>query len=73
MYEISPSNHFIFSLKKIKILLKKQRSLLTFLSTILTRDEGGFEYKKAIVDTILTVIKESPESKENGINKKIFY
>ena len=44
---------------------QKHRSLLSFLSTIL-RDEGGFEYKRAIVDTILIVIKEIPESKEAG-------
>jgi coatomer protein complex subunit gamma len=44
---------------------QKHRSLLTFLSTIL-RDEGGFEYKKTIVETILIIIKEIPESKETG-------
>lgn len=44
---------------------KKQRTLLNFLSTIL-REEGGFEYKKAIVNTILTILKELPDTKEVG-------
>ena len=30
------------------------------------RDEGGFEYKKEIVETILTIIREIPASKEAG-------
>lgn len=45
---------------------QKHRSLLNFLSNIL-RDEGGFEYKKAIVDAILVVIKELPDAKETGL------
>ncbi|PRP84210.1 hypothetical protein PROFUN_08410 [Planoprotostelium fungivorum] len=45
---------------------QKQRSLLTFLASIL-REEGGFEYKKAIVDTIMVIISEIPESKESGL------
>lgn len=45
---------------------QKYRTLLNFLSTML-RDEGGFEYKKAIVESILSVIKEIPESKELGL------
>eukprot|EP01119_Soliformovum_irregulare_P006120 TRINITY_DN1789_c0_g1_i1.p1 TRINITY_DN1789_c0_g1~~TRINITY_DN1789_c0_g1_i1.p1 ORF type:complete len:880 (+),score=318.49 TRINITY_DN1789_c0_g1_i1:276-2642(+) len=44
----------------------KFRTLLTFLSNIL-RDEGGFEYKKSIVETILTVINDIPDSKEAGL------
>lgn len=45
---------------------QKQRSLLGFLSQAL-RDEGGFEYKKVIVDTILVILNELPETKEAGI------
>jgi len=45
---------------------QKQRSLLSFLSNIL-RDEGGFEYKKTVVESILIVIKEIPEAKEVGL------
>jgi hypothetical protein len=39
---------------------------MNFLSNIL-REEGGFEYKKAIVDSIVTLIRDIPEAKENGL------
>jgi coatomer protein complex subunit gamma len=39
---------------------------MSFLSNIL-REEGGFEYKKAIVDSILILINEIPEAKEGGL------
>jgi coatomer protein complex subunit gamma len=45
---------------------QKQRSLLGFLSGIL-RDEGGFEYKKTIVESILVIIAELPDAKEAGM------
>ncbi|KAL6648518.1 hypothetical protein ACP70R_012742 [Stipagrostis hirtigluma subsp. patula] len=44
----------------------KYRSMLNFLSNSL-REEGGFEYKKAIVDSIVTLISEIPDSKEIGL------
>ena len=44
---------------------RKHHILMTFLSSML-REEGGFEYKKAIVDTIITIIEENPEAKESG-------
>ncbi|XP_078170528.1 coatomer gamma-2 subunit, putative / gamma-2 coat protein, putative / gamma-2 COP [Carex rostrata] len=44
----------------------KYRSLMNFLSNIL-REEGGFEYKKAIVDSIVTLIRDIPDAKENGL------
>jgi coatomer protein complex subunit gamma len=44
----------------------KHRTLMAFLSAIL-REEGGFEYKKAIVDAILTLIRDIPEAKEAGL------
>eukprot|EP00741_Cyanophora_paradoxa_P012774 tig00020629_g12339.t1 len=44
----------------------KFRTLMTFLSTIL-REEGGFEYKKAIVDSILAIIDQIPDAKEGGL------
>lgn len=44
----------------------KYRSLMNFLSNIL-REEGGFEYKKAIVDSIVILIRDIPEAKENGL------
>lgn len=45
---------------------RKQKTLLGFLSVIL-RDEGGFEYKKAIVETILSIINELPDAKDAGM------
>ncbi|KAJ3694680.1 hypothetical protein LUZ60_000057 [Juncus effusus] len=44
----------------------KYRSLMNFLSNIL-REEGGFEYKKAIVDSIVTLISDIPDAKESGL------
>lgn len=41
-------------------------SRLNFLSNSL-REEGGFEYKKAIVDSIVTLISEIPDAKEIGL------
>ena len=41
-------------------------SRLNFLSNSL-REEGGFEYKKAIVDSIITLISEIPDAKEIGL------
>eukprot|EP00246_Nothoceros_aenigmaticus_P011193 TRINITY_DN2969_c0_g2_i1.p1 TRINITY_DN2969_c0_g2~~TRINITY_DN2969_c0_g2_i1.p1 ORF type:complete len:897 (-),score=212.89 TRINITY_DN2969_c0_g2_i1:1516-4206(-) len=46
---------------------QKYRTLMNFLSNIL-REEGGFEYKKAIVDSILILIREIPEAKESGLS-----
>ena len=40
---------------------------MNFLSNIL-REEGGFEYKKAIVDSILILIREIPDAKESGLS-----
>lgn len=45
---------------------RKHGVMMNFLSSML-RDEGGFEYKKAIVDTIITIIEENPEAKEVGL------
>lgn len=39
--------------------------MMSFLATML-RDEGGFEYKKSIVDTLVTIVEENPEAKELG-------
>ena len=45
---------------------KKHRMLLSFLSSVL-REEGGYEIKKAIVDTILEIIDNIPEALETGL------
>ena len=44
---------------------RKHHILMTFLSSML-REEGGFEYKRAIVNTIILIIEENPEAKEAG-------
>lgn len=43
----------------------KHISMLSFLKDIL-RDEGGYEFKKAIVEAIFDIIYSIPESKETG-------
>lgn len=47
---------------------------MTFLSNML-REEGGYEYKKAIVDTIITIVEENSEAKEAGrnFNRSFFF
>ena len=32
------------------------------------REEGGFDYKKAVVDSILILIREIPDAKESGLS-----
>lgn len=44
---------------------QKYMSMLSFLKDIL-RDEGGYEYKKAVVEAIFDIIHNIPESKETG-------
>ncbi|CAF2241695.1 unnamed protein product [Rotaria magnacalcarata] len=39
---------------------------MTFLANML-REEGGYEYKKAIVNTIISIVEENPEAKEAGL------
>mmetsp|Transcript_10179 Transcript_10179/g.11920 ORF Transcript_10179/g.11920 Transcript_10179/m.11920 type:complete len:908 (-) Transcript_10179:538-3261(-) len=46
---------------------QKYPVLMNFLSNIL-REEGGFEYKKAIVDSILSLIRDIPDAKESGLS-----
>ncbi|XP_021104471.1 coatomer subunit gamma-1 [Heterocephalus glaber] len=45
----------------------KHTVLMNFLFTML-REEGGFEYKRAIVDCIISIIEENSESKETGLS-----
>ncbi|XP_077120555.1 coatomer subunit gamma-2 [Ranitomeya variabilis] len=45
---------------------RKHTVMMTFLSNML-RDDGGFEYKRAIVDCIISIIEENPDSKESGL------
>jgi coatomer subunit gamma len=46
----------------------KYRGMLSFLAGVL-REDGGFEYKRAIVDAILAIIQEIPEAKETGLGQ----
>ncbi|XP_059169133.1 coatomer subunit gamma-2-like [Physella acuta] len=45
---------------------RKHNTLMTFLAQML-RDEGGFDYKKEIVDCIIVTIEENAEAKEAGL------
>ncbi|XP_014226956.1 coatomer subunit gamma [Trichogramma pretiosum] len=45
---------------------RKHSVLMNFLSAML-RDEGGLEYKAAIVDTIIAVMESNHEAKESGL------
>ena len=45
---------------------RKHGILMNFLSGML-REEGGLEYKTSIADTIITIIEENPDAKENGL------
>ena len=61
----------VFIVKAIQVLClkypNKHRSMLAFLHNAL-REEGGFAFKKAIVDTILDLLNQVPEMKVEGLN-----
>ena len=40
--------------------------MMNFLASML-REEGGYEYKRSIVNTIIIIIEENPEAKESGL------
>jgi coatomer protein complex subunit gamma len=44
----------------------KQAGMLAFLSSML-RDEGGYEFKRAVVESIFDLIKFVPDSKEDAL------
>ncbi|CAD5220384.1 unnamed protein product [Bursaphelenchus okinawaensis] len=45
---------------------RKHATMMVFLSAML-RDDGGLEYKKALVDTVISIIEENPETRETGL------
>ncbi|XP_053200551.1 coatomer subunit gamma-2-like [Panonychus citri] len=45
---------------------RKHSVMMNFLETML-REDGGSEFKKAIVDTILNIILDNPDAKEAGL------
>jgi coatomer protein complex subunit gamma len=50
----------------------KQAVMLNFLSGIL-RDEGGYDFKRAVVEAIFDMIKFIGESKETGNTSHLHY
>lgn len=46
---------------------RKHSVMMSFLSSML-REDGGYDYKQSIVDTIITIIEENPEAKEAGLS-----
>lgn len=45
----------------------KHRTLMAFLSSCL-REEGGYDFKKTIVDSMLTILKKIPDAVEIGLS-----
>uniref|UniRef100_A0A8C0X2E2 Coatomer subunit gamma n=1 Tax=Castor canadensis TaxID=51338 RepID=A0A8C0X2E2_CASCN len=43
------------------------KQISSFVSEISDEFKGGFEYKRAIVDCIISIVEENPESKEAGL------
>ena len=35
------------------------------------REEGGYEYKKSIVDTVISIIEDNPDAKEAGFGTSL--
>ncbi|XP_013408926.1 coatomer subunit gamma-2-like, partial [Lingula anatina] len=46
---------------------RKHGVMMSFLASML-REEGGHDYKKAIVDTLIHIVEEIPEAKEIGLS-----
>jgi coatomer protein complex subunit gamma len=46
---------------------RKHTVMMNFLASML-RDDGGYDYKRAIVNTIIAIIEENPEAKEAGLS-----
>lgn len=45
---------------------RKHMVMMNFLSSML-REEGGFDYKKAIVEAVITIIEDNNDAKETGL------
>jgi coatomer protein complex subunit gamma len=45
---------------------RKHSVMMNFLASML-REEGGYDYKRSIVNTIIVIIEENPEAKESGL------
>ena len=47
---------------------KKHRMMISFLASTL-REEGGYEFKKTVVDTIMLLIERIPEAADSGLSQ----
>jgi coatomer protein complex subunit gamma len=65
----SPSKHFNFMISRALCLKfpRKHNVMMSHLATML-REDGGYDYKKSIINTIITIIEENPEAKEIGLS-----
>lgn len=45
---------------------RKHTVMMSFLSSML-HEEGGYDYKKSIVETIISIIEDNPDAKEAGL------
>ncbi|KNC53775.1 coatomer subunit gamma-1 [Thecamonas trahens ATCC 50062] len=48
---------------------KKHHMMISFLAAALRDSEGGYEYKKTIVDTIMLLIDQIPDAAESGLSQ----
>ena len=46
---------------------RKHQVMMSFLASML-REDGGYDYKRAIVNTIITILEDNPEAKEAGLS-----
>lgn len=46
---------------------RKHGVMMSFLASML-REDGGYDYKRSIVNTIIAIIEENPEAKEAGLS-----
>ena len=45
---------------------KKHTLMMTYLATML-REEGGYEFKKALIDTLIIIVEDNQDAKESGL------
>lgn len=58
---------FVFFYNRYRICILQWVTVIIFFCKPLLSLQGGFEYKRAIVDCIISIIEENPESKETGL------
>ena len=45
---------------------KKHSLMMTYLATML-REEGGYEFKRALIDTIIIIVEDNADAKDTGL------